>query len=81
MAFSCHAGVFDEVGVSLIAAGEASGKMPRMLDHACASTINFQIQIRDKAISTLIYPSLRALRVHDRDHLSRGLHPADVHEE
>jgi type IV pilus assembly protein PilC len=56
-AFARHPGAFDDVYISLLAAGEVSGKMPEMLDRLC-EYINFQIRIRDKAISTLIYPSL-----------------------
>ncbi len=56
-AFARHPRIFDDVYISLLSAGEASGKMPEMLDRQC-EYINFRIRIRDKAISTLIYPSL-----------------------
>lgn len=49
--------VFDEVYVSLLAAGEASGNMHTMLERL-ADYLQFQRELRAKVRSALLYPSI-----------------------
>lgn len=49
--------VFDEVYISLLSAGEASGKMPEMLDRIAAH-LQFRINLTEKVRSALLYPSI-----------------------
>ena len=50
-----YPGAFDEVVVSLLESGEASGTMPLMLERI-AGYLNFQREFRDKARSAMVYP-------------------------
>lgn len=52
--------VFDEVYVSLLAAGEASGNMHTMLERL-ADYLQFQRELRAKVRSALLYPSIVVL--------------------
>ena len=54
--------VFDQVYVSLVAAGEAGGNMPMMLDRL-SSYLTFQIQLKEKVRSALLYPLIVSLTV------------------
>jgi len=56
-AFSRYPKVFDEVYVSLLASGEASGKLDVMLDRL-ASYLEFQLAMKDKIRSSLVYPTI-----------------------
>ncbi|MDD5627805.1 MAG: type II secretion system F family protein [Elusimicrobia bacterium] len=54
-AFSRFPGAFDEVYVSLVAAGEAGGNLPLMLERLSAY-INFRRDLRHKVKSAMLYP-------------------------
>lgn len=56
-AVKTHPKWFDPITVSLIAAGEATGKMPHMLDRL-AQLARKQLQIHGALIGSLIYPVL-----------------------
>ena len=49
--------VFDEVYLSLLSAGEASGKMAEMLDRIAAH-LQFRLTLTEKIRSALLYPSI-----------------------
>ncbi|MBI5597692.1 MAG: type II secretion system F family protein [Elusimicrobia bacterium] len=51
---------FDEVYVSLLSAGEATGQMAQMLDRL-AQHLQFRIDLRSKVRSALLYPSVVVL--------------------
>lgn len=61
-ALAAHPAFFDPIYVALIAAGEASGRLPETLDHAHAA-LEWHDQIRQRLHSLLIYPALVALVV------------------
>jgi len=54
---SAYPFVFDEVYISLLSAGEASGKMPEMLDRIAAH-LQFRMNLTEKVRSALLYPSI-----------------------
>jgi type IV pilus assembly protein PilC len=54
-AFERHPACFDKVYISLLAAGEASGKLDAMLARL-ASYLDFQLKLRQKVRSALLYP-------------------------
>lgn len=55
IAFGRHPASFDKVFISLLAAGEASGKLDTMLARL-ASHLDFQLKMRQKVRSALLYP-------------------------
>lgn len=57
VAFSRHPAYFDKVFVSLIAAGEASGKLDNMLARL-SSHMDFHLKMRQKVQSALLYPCI-----------------------
>ena len=56
-AFSRFPKVFDDVYISLLAAGEASGNLDVMLDRI-AGYLNFRKELKAKVHSSLLYPSI-----------------------
>ncbi len=54
-AFSRYPKVFDDIYLSLLRAGESSGRLTQMLD-CIVSYINFSIDLREKIRSALLYP-------------------------
>jgi len=56
-AMSRYPKVFDEVYISLLSAGEASGKMPAMLDRVAAH-LQFRVALAEKVRSALLYPTI-----------------------
>lgn len=54
-AFERHPSCFDKVYISLLAAGEASGKLDLMLARL-AGYLDFQLKLRQKVRSALLYP-------------------------
>jgi type IV pilus assembly protein PilC len=59
-AFGRYPATFDEVYISLLAAGEASGRLDVMLDRL-SSYLDFQVQLKEKVSSALVYPTIVAL--------------------
>ena len=59
-AFGRYPKVFDEVYVSLLAAGEVGGKLDVMLDRL-AGFLEFQVELKQKVRAALIYPSIVVL--------------------
>lgn len=55
VAFGRHPAYFDKVFISLLAAGEVSGKLDAMLARL-ASHLDFQLKMRQKVQSALLYP-------------------------
>jgi len=56
-AMESHPECFSPLCLSLIAAGESSGKLPEMLDRL-AVTMRKQVRIRNVLVSAMLYPSL-----------------------
>ena len=56
-AMARHPGVFDRVFVSLIAAAEASGKLPEIL-HGLAEALKWQDELAAQSKKLLLYPAL-----------------------
>ena len=57
VAFGRHPETFDEVYLSLIEAGEASGTLPKMLDRIGAY-LEFKVGVRARIQSAMIYPAV-----------------------
>lgn len=57
VAFGRHSESFDEVYLSLIEAGEASGTLPKMLDRISAY-LEFKVGIKARIRSAMIYPAV-----------------------
>lgn len=55
--FGRHPETFDEVYLSLIEAGEASGTLPKMLDRI-GSYLDFKVGVRARIRSAMIYPAV-----------------------
>jgi type IV pilus assembly protein PilC len=58
--FGRYPRVFDDVYVSLLSAGEASGRLDIMLDRL-AAYLDFRLQLKEKVRAALIYPSIVVL--------------------
>ncbi len=56
-AFSRHPEVFDQIYISLLAAGEASGKLDVMLERLSAH-LEFRVQLNQKVRAALLYPTI-----------------------
>ncbi|MEK7232241.1 MAG: type II secretion system F family protein [Elusimicrobiota bacterium] len=56
-AFGRHPETFDEVYLSLLAAGEASAMLPKMLERI-GSYLDFKVGVKSRVRSALIYPSV-----------------------
>lgn len=56
-AFARHPKLFDEIYISLLAAGEISGELDEMLDRLSAH-LTFQIKLRSSIRSVLAYPAV-----------------------
>src|SRR5581483_861492 len=54
-AFAHYPHLFDDIYISLLAAGEAGGNLDVMLDRL-ANHMDFQMKLKDKIRSALIYP-------------------------
>lgn len=57
VAFGRHPETFDEVYLSLLEAGEASGTLPKMLDRI-GSYLDFKVGVRARIRSAMIYPAV-----------------------
>ncbi len=56
-AFGSHPEIFDEVYLSLLSAGESSGKLTTMLERL-SDHLQFKVRLAEKVRSALIYPAI-----------------------
>ena len=61
-AFARHPDVFDQIYISLLAAGEASGKLDIMMERLSAH-LEFRVQLNQKVRSALLYPTIVVMTV------------------